>query len=152
MSELVHPDPTSGGSADIHLQRLLAKDVEEPWFKSLVENIKDAINPPKLPPLEVTSKPVAVKDIWGLYGHKKESGLMSLAIHSTVVVLLFTVLSNHKAIQQKMKEAVHLIAPDIAPYVPEAAPKPKVMGGGGGGGDRSPTPASKGRSPKFAAR
>jgi len=152
MSELVHPDPALGASADIHLQRLLAKNVEEPWFKSLVQNIKDTINPPKLPPLEVTSKPVAVKDIWGLYGHKKESGFMSLAIHSAAVVLLFTVLSNREAIHQKVKEAVHLVAPDIAPYVPEAAPKPKTMAGGGGGGDRSPTPASKGRSPKFSAR
>src|SRR6266850_2563459 len=104
MSELAHPDTASGASADIHLQRLLAKNVEEPWFKSLFRNIKDTINPPKLPPLELTSKPVAVKDIWGLYGNKKESGLMSLAIHSAVVVLLFTVLSNH-AVQVKMKEA-----------------------------------------------
>src|SRR5438876_5537884 len=151
MSELVHPDPNSSVSADIHLQRLLAADVEEPWYKSLIENIKDAINPPKLPPLVLTSKPVAVKDIWGLYGRKKESGLMSLAVHSLVVMLLFTVLSN-KAVQVKMKEAVHLIAPDLAPYMPEAAPKPKTMQGGGGGGDRSPTPASKGRALKFAAR
>jgi protein TonB len=151
MSELVHPDPSSGASADAHLERLLAGAVEEPWYKSLFQNLKDTLNPPKLPPLELTSKPVAVKDIWGLYGRKRESGLMSLLIHSCVVVLLFTVLSN-KTVQVKMKEAVHLIAPDIAPYIPEARPKPKTMQGGGGGGDRSPTPASKGRAPKFAAR
>jgi len=36
--------------------------------------------------------------------------------------------------------------------MPEAAPKPKTMQGGGGGGDRSPTPASKGRAPKFSPR
>src|SRR5258708_3561897 len=151
MTELLHTDPNSGVSADIHLERLLAPSVEEPWFKSLVRNIQDTINPPELPPLVVTSKPVAVKDIWGLYGRKKQSGLMSLAIHSCVVVLLFTVLSN-RTVQVKMKEAVHLIAPDIAPYMPEAAPKPKTMQGGGGGGDRSPTPASKGRAPKFSPR
>jgi len=152
MSELVHPDPTSTVSADIHLQRLLAASVEEPWFKSLFESIRDTINPPKLPPLEVTSKPVAVKDIWRLYGRKKESGLVSLAIHSCVVLLLFTVLSNH-AVQVKMKEMAHLVAPpDIAPYMPEAKPKPKTMQGGGGGGDRSPLPASKGQAPKFATK
>jgi periplasmic protein TonB len=151
MTELVHTDPNSVASADLHLQRLLAPSVEEPWFKSLVRNIKETINPPKLPPLVVTSKPVAVKDIWGLYGRKKQSGLMSLAIHTCVVVLLFTVLSN-RTVQVKMKEAVHLIAPDIAPYIPEAAPKPQTMQGGGGGGDRSPTPASKGRAPKFSPR
>jgi len=151
MADLVHPDPNSGVSADVHLQRLLASSVEEPWFKSLARNIQETINPPKLPPLEVTSKPVPVKDIWGLYGHKKQSGLMSLAVHGTVVVLLFTVLSN-KAVQVKMKEAVHLVAPDLAPFIPDVQPKKQVMQGGGGGGDRSPTPASKGRAPKFAAR
>src|SRR3979490_3383373 len=82
-----------GSQADIHLQRLLAADVEEPFYRSFIRNIKELINPPKLPPLEVTSKPVPVKDIWGLYGRKKQSGLMSLAVHGTVVILLFTVLS-----------------------------------------------------------
>src|SRR5215467_1058716 len=129
MSDLAHPDPNSSFSADVHLQHLLAENIEEPWYKSFLQNVKEAINPPKLPPLEVTSKPVAVKDIWGLYGNKKESGLMSLAVHAGVVVLLFT-LGTSKAVQQKVKEAVHLVAPDIAPYVPEAAPKPKVMQGG----------------------
>ena len=80
MPELVHTEPISGASADVHLQRLLAESVEEPWYKSLAQNIRDAVNPPKLPPLEVTSKPVAVKDIWGLYGRKKQSGVMSLLI------------------------------------------------------------------------
>src|SRR5258705_4085364 len=126
MSDFVRPDPNSGAQAYVHLHRLLASSVEEPWFKSLVRNIKETIDPPKLPPLVLTSKPVAVKDIWGLYGNKKESGFMSLAIHSCVVVLLFTVLSN-KAVQVKMKEAVHLVAPDLAPFMPEAKPKPQTM-------------------------
>src|SRR5712692_9431896 len=151
MPQLVQTDPNSVASEDVHLQRLLAAGVEEPWFKSLVSNIHDTIRPPQLPPLEVTSKPVAVKDIWGLYGRKRESGLMSLAIHASVVVLMFTVLSN-KTVQTKVKEAVHLVAPDIAPWIPDAAPKPKTMQGGGGGGDRSPTPASKGRAPKFSPK
>src|SRR5438309_2765379 len=112
--------PVSKIVANDHLDKLLATEIEVPWYKSFVANVKDAINPPKLPPLEVTSKPVAVKDIWGLYGNKKESGLMSLAFHAGVVALLFFVGTN-KAVQQKVKETVHLIAPDIAPYMPEAA-------------------------------
>src|SRR5271156_81047 len=51
--------------ADDHLNRLLAPDTEVPWYKSIVENIKELISPERLPPLELTSKPVAVKDIWG---------------------------------------------------------------------------------------
>src|SRR5260370_17200736 len=126
MSDLAHPDPNSGLSADIHLKNLLAENIEEPWYKSLLQNVKEAINPPKLPPLEVTSKPVAVKDIWGLYGNKKESGLMSLAFHAGVVVLLFT-LGTNRAVQQKVKDAVHMIAPAIAPSIPEAPPNPTPM-------------------------
>jgi TonB family protein len=72
---------------------------------------------------------------------------MSLAIHTTVVVLLFTVASS-KAVQQKAKEVVALIQPDIAPYIPKMAEQKNQMQGGGGGGDRSPLPASKGRLPK----
>ena len=151
MSNLAQLDPNSNAQADVHLQHLLAESVEEPFYKSFFRNLKEAINPPELPPLEVTSKPVPVKDIWGLYGKQKSSGVMSLAVHGTAVVLLFTVASSH-AVQVKVKEAVHLIAPDIAPYTPQMAPKKQTMQGGGGGGDRSPTPASKGRAPKFSPR
>src|SRR5947207_6706192 len=151
MSELVHPDPNSSVSADIHLQRLLAADVEEPWYKSLIQNIKDLINPPKLPPLEVTSKPIAVKDIWGLYGRKKKSWAMSTGVQIVAVVAVL-VASTNKAVQDKVKEFVPLIAPiDLAP--PPVAPvKKDIMQGGGGGGDRSPLPAAKGRLPKFALK
>jgi protein TonB len=151
MPELLQSDPNLIATADSHLDHLLAQTVEEPFYKSFFRNIKETINPPKLPPLQVTSKPIPVKDIWGLYGSKKESWVMSMGMQTIVVVLLFTVFSN-KAVQQKVKEAVVLIAPDIAPYTPELAPKKQTMQGGGGGGDRSPTPASKGRAPKFSPR
>jgi hypothetical protein len=45
------------------------------------ESIRELIHPTPLPPLQVTSQPLAVKDIWGLYGRKKQSGAYSLAIH-----------------------------------------------------------------------
>jgi periplasmic protein TonB len=153
MSENMDSTPLDGSNnpapsdADVHLNRLLAPDVETPWFKSLIQSVRELIHPPQLPPLQVTSKPVAVKDIWGLYGRKKRSSAYSVAIHAAVVVLLFTVASS-KAVQQAAKDiTTTLIAPDIAPYVPKAAAQ-KPGGGGGGGGDRSPLPASKGRLPK----
>ena len=140
-------------SPDRHLQRLLAVELEEPWYKSFVQNVKEFIRPPKLPPLQLTSKPVAVKDIWGFYGdHKKHAGLSSLLIHGAAILLLFTVASN-RAVQQAVKDtAISLIAPvDLAPYMAQK-PKSQAMGGGGGGGDRSPLPPSKGRLPRLAAR
>src|SRR5579884_1195392 len=135
---------------DIHLSRLL-NEVEEPWYRSFIQNIKDVFNPPKLPPLEVTSKPVEVKDIWGFYGgQEKRAGLTSLLIHVGVIVVLFTIGLN-KHVQQIAKQTVTLIAPDLAPYKP-SPPQKTVMGGSGGGGDRSPTPVSKGKLPKLAEK
>lgn len=150
MADLSQPN-NPYNTPDDHLSRLLPADVEEPWYKSFISNIKEAINPPKLPPLEVTSQPVAVKDIWGLYGRQKKSFMMSTGVQIGVVVLLVTVFSS-KAVQDKVKEFVPLIAPiDLAPP-PVATPKKQVMGGGGGGGDRSPLPAAKGKLPKPALR
>src|SRR5260370_13950813 len=134
--------------ADAHLQRLLAADVEEPWFFSFIKNIRETLNPPKLPPLEVTSTPVPVKDIWGSYGgQEKRAGLSSLLIHAVIISLLLFVGTN-KAVQKIVKDNIALIAPDLSPYKP--MPKKDPMGGGGGGGDRSPTPPSKGKLPRLA--
>ncbi|HKW99882.1 MAG TPA: energy transducer TonB [Bryobacteraceae bacterium] len=144
MSDLPQNIPTGG---DDHLARLLAPSVEEPWFRSLTRNIREMVHPPQLPPLQVTSRPVAVKEIWGLYGKDKKSNVMSLVIHASVVTLLFTVASS-SAVQEKAKQVVAIVAPDLAPYIPKMAEQKQQMGGGGGGGDRSPTPASKGKLPK----
>lgn len=136
---------------DDHLSRLYAQDVEAPWYKTFIANLKDTINPPKLPPLEITSQPVAVKDIWGLYGRQKKSWMVSTGFQAAVAILLVTVFSS-KAVQEKVKEAVHLTSPiDLAPP-PISQPKKQLSGGGGGGGDRSPLPAAKGRLPKQALR
>lgn len=148
---MTSPGPELHGAddPDIHLQRLLSKDMEVPWYRSFVKNVKEAINPPKLPPLELTSKPVPVQDIWGFYGgQEKKAGLTSFLIHGSVIALLF-VLGTNKAVQQAVKEKITLIAPDLAPYKP-APVKKNTMGGGGGGGDRSVTPPSKGKLPKLS--
>lgn len=142
--------PPTASSADDHLNRLLTPGVvEEPWFKSLYNNIRELISPPKLPPLVVTSKPVAVKSIWGMYSRDKRSGPLSLAIHIGVVALVFAAASNQTVQDAVVKHVVTpVFAPDLEPYVPKMAPKKQAMGGGGGGGDRSPLPASKGKLPK----
>jgi TonB family protein len=149
------PQPPSNSSAaqppqnpTDNLDRLLVAE-EEPWYHSFLTNVKDAIRPPKLPPLEVTSKPVAVKDIWGDYRYGKQAGLSSTLIHIGFVALLFTLGAN-KAVQNAVKQSVTLIAPNLAPYVADMKPKAQIAQGGGGGGDRSPLPASKGQAPRFA--
>jgi TonB family protein len=99
--------------------------------------------------LQVTSKPVQVKDMWGLYGFRPSAGLTSLVIHVAVVAIAFT-LATTPAVQQMVKDTVTLVTPvDLAPYVPKLQ---KQGGGGGGGGNNNPLPASKGRLPKLAPR
>lgn len=152
MADLSQPNNPSFNSPDDHLSRLLVSQVEEPWYRSLFQSLKETFNPPKLPPLELTSKPVAVKDIWGLYGRQKKSFMMSTGFQVAVVVILFTVFSS-KPVQKAVQATMTLIMPaDINEYTPKAAPKKQAMGGGGGGGDRSPLPASKGRLPKASLR
>src|ERR1700693_4496796 len=138
MADLSRPNnPFLPGGDDDHPSRLLLIQNDEPFYKSLYRNIKEAINPPKLPPLELTSKPVAVKDIWGLYGNQKKSFMMSFGFQICLVLLVILALST-KPVQNAVKQTVAIIMPaDVQP----AAIKP--MHGGGGGGDRSPLPASK---------
>lgn len=152
MADLSQPNNPSYHDADDHLSRLLVAGVEEPWYRSLLQSLKETFNPPKLPPLELTSKPVAVKDIWGLYGRSPKSFMMSTGFQIAVVAVLFTVFTT-KPVQNAVKATMQLVLPtDIDPYTPKMAPKKQAMGGGGGGGDRSPLPASKGRLPKPSLR
>lgn len=146
MADLSHSSNPLGTSPDDHLARLLVEDIEEPWYKSFWQNLKETINPPKLPPLELTSQPVAVKDIWGLYGRQKKSFLMSSGFQVVVVGVAFWIFSL-PAVQQKMKQTALVFLPDLSP-----TPVVKINKGGGGGGDRSLLAASKGRLPKIAPR
>src|SRR5437879_10911396 len=111
---------------DIHLARLLSpKDMEMPWYRSLLVSVKELINPPKLPPLELTSKPVPVKDIWGFYGgQEKRAGISSLLIHVAAIGLLF-IIGTNKAVQQVVRQQIALIAPDLAPYKPTVKKDPR---------------------------
>ncbi len=140
MADLQPYNPLPGETD--HLSRLLVTEVEEPFYKTFIRDLKETFNPPKLPPLEVTSKPVVVKDIWGLYGNQKKSFMMSFGFQIALVVLVVFALST-KPVQKVVKQTVAVFLPDAAPDVPKPA-----MHGGGGGGDRSPLPASKGRLPK----
>ncbi len=152
MADLAQPNDAQFSKADEHLSRLLVSEVEEPWYRSFWKNIKEAINPPKLPPLEVTSKPVAVKDIWGLYGRQKKSFLMSTGFQMAIVGLV-VLLSMTKPGQMMINKTVSLVLPpDLAPFEPKSPVKPKSMQGGGGGGDRSPLPAPKGKLPKASLK
>jgi protein TonB len=135
-----------------HLAHLLPPaSLDTPWFKTIIQSVKEAINPPKLPPLELTSKPIEVPDVWGFYGENKgKARVMSILIHIGIVALVLW-LGSLKPVQKMVANAVTLIAPDLKPYLPDK-PKDNQQHGGGGGGTRSPLDASKGKLPKIAPR
>src|SRR5450631_4118023 len=122
MADLSQPN-NMFSNPDDHLARLLAPTMDEPWYKSFIQNVKDMINPPKLPPLVLTSKPVPVKDIWGLYGRQKKSFAMSTGGQVLFAVFLFT-LASSKRVKNKVNQYFPLISPiDRAP--PPKAPRKK---------------------------
>jgi TonB family protein len=132
---------------DHHLDRLLAPELEEKWITTFIRDLKDLINPPKLPPLEVTSKPVELKSLGGIYdGNETKSGLVSLLIHVGVLGIVIFI-GTLKPVQKLIQEHVTLIAPPLNNYEP---PKKVTAQGGGGGGARSPLEASKGKLPQIS--
>jgi protein TonB len=137
---------------NLPMPHLLAPEsISTPWFKTIFRNIREAIHPTELAPLEVTSKPVAVPSVWGFYGgNEKTAGLSSIAIHALAVVFVLWI-GSFKPVQKLAADAVTLIAPNLKPYLPDA-PKDNQRHGGGGGGTRSPLDASKGKLPKIAPR
>jgi periplasmic protein TonB len=154
-SDSVHTVPGTAalsemaGNTDSHLDRLLSPAaLNIPWYQSLAQSIRELVYPVKLPALDVTSTPVPVKEIWGLYGRQNRSFVYSTGFQVCVVALLFA-LGTNKAVQQAAKDVTQIFAPvEVADY----KPKPNKMWGGGGGGDRSPLPAAKGKLPKPSLR
>ena len=132
-----------------HLERLLIPaSVDLPWYKGIVISVKELIHPPKLPPLEVTSKPVKLASLKGLYGgHETTAGLGSVIVHVAVVALLLFA-GTLKPVQQAMIEFVPIFAPDLRPL----QPKPKPEQSKGGGGSPQKTAESKGELPKVAPK
>jgi periplasmic protein TonB len=130
---------------------LTPESLDRAWYSNIIAAIREAIHPPELPPLRLTSRPVEVPRIWGFYGgHERTAGAYSVLIHAAVIALLF-VLGSVKPVQMFVRETATLIAPDLKPYLAEKRDQPQPHGGGGGG-TRSPLDASKGKLPKVAPR
>ena len=129
-----------------HLDRLLlpaALDV--PWYRSLASGVREFFQPAP-PPLDLTSKPILVREIWGQFGRQKRSWAMSLALQSAAVVLVLATAAVTPSVREHVKDFVLMVPTDVAP------PQVQRAQGGGGGGDRSPLPPSRGRAAKFEPR
>jgi periplasmic protein TonB len=133
-------------SAESELDAALAK----PWYHSIVANVQDALFPKELPPLELTSKPLPVRDIWGFYDNKRDGALVSTAVHVIMIAALIggTLWARHHLTETPKVQAVMPLLNDSD--IPALPPSKTQVGGGGGGGDRDKLQATKGKLPKFA--
>jgi TonB family protein len=144
LKEWFRPLPASAGQGANSRMQLEWK----PRYLVFWENLSDAIAPPKLPPLKVTSQQVKVRDIWSRNQQFSRAQGLSLVFHAVLVALLVVPLAHQIAEStQTVKADVNII--DISPYLAQLPPGKDRAGGGGGGGERLPTPPSKGRAPKF---
>ena len=143
------PQGFFGDGPDLNLLR----EMGQPMWKSLYENVRDALFPEKLPPLRLTSRPVQVREIWG-HVNRKKAATGSMVVHAIAIgslIALSFVSFRSKAII-KPDEHVTIVAPPLSDYQPVMAPKvaKAALAGGGGGGEHAKIFESKGRLPKVA--
>lgn len=133
------------GSDQQLVDALMGKTYEEkPIWAELWESIRDVFFPPKLPPLELTSKPIPVPDLLAVKPNPWAIGISTTVNLSILLVLLFFV---GKKIVETVTKPTIMTSIDVGDY---NAPKSlNKAGGGGGGGDRSVIEASKGKLPKI---
>jgi TonB family protein len=125
--------------------KLLAEVIDEPAWKSMVANVYDLLYPPKLPPLVLTSKPIAVIDPMK-EKRSPASSIISVVLHVIIIgLLLWTFFAVKSVVTKKNQQVTNIDVPQFMPI----APKGPQMGGGGGGGAHDILQAPKGRLPKF---
>ncbi|HXZ11423.1 MAG TPA: energy transducer TonB [Candidatus Sulfotelmatobacter sp.] len=118
-------------------------------FGNLWQNLRDAIFPPKLPPLKVSSPPVAVPEIWSKNTQFTRVQALSIAFHVVVLVLIIVPLLPELMSPPTTQAKTYVTDINISPYLPKLPAAAKKAGGGGGGGEHNPVPASRGAAPKF---
>jgi TonB family protein len=150
-TETEHEEEYASASASSRGIYLLPRPMEwtgtmeqGPALGGLWSNFRDAIFPAKLPPLELTSQPVAVADPLA-YKSDPTTKAVSFITHAAGIALILWAASiAHTHIVAVKKEAITPIT--FRPFIPVVT-APKVMGGGGGGGAHQFIEPSKGHLP-----
>ncbi len=109
-------------------------------------NLRDALFPKKLPPLKLTSRPVAVADPMATR-RNPASSVIAFTMHVLVVVaILWLGLMPHPQVVTPHQTITPIT---FQPYIPPVitAPVPKAMHGGGGGGAHQIVEPTKGHLP-----
>jgi protein TonB len=118
---------------------------EEGVFQSLISNIRDAFFAPKLPPLVLESKPIAVADLMAAK-RSPTSTAVAVGIHAVIIAIIAILIAEKVPITAPVKQAVTALLEPPPP--PPVAPKAVKIGGGGGQHDLGPV--TQGHLPKLA--
>jgi periplasmic protein TonB len=145
MANQVLLPPELGRQDDPKEPKLLSEIIDEPAWKTIYNNVYDLLFPRKLPPLVLTSTPIAVPDPMK-EDRGKASSIISIATHVVIIgLILWAFLAVKKVVTKKNQAVTNIDVPQFMPI----APKGPQMGGGGGGGSHDILQAPKGRLPKF---
>lgn len=119
---------------------------EEGVFASLISSIRDAFFAPKLPPLVLESKPIAVPDRMATK-RSPASTAAAVGVHIVAILLIALFIASQVKVMTSKTDIATVVVPDTPPPI---APKLQQIGGGGGQHDLAPV--SKGKLPDLAQK
>lgn len=117
---------------------------EKPIWAGLYESIRDVFFPVKLPPLELTSRPIPVPDRMAVKANPWAIGSAGVVNISILLILIFFL---GKKILEAPKPAVVVTPVDISDFNLKAPKAASAAGGGGGGGSHDIVDPIKGHLP-----
>lgn len=157
MTEFTSQTPAAASEAENHavenhednheLDALMGKAFEsKPIWTDLYENIRDVFFPKKLPPLELTSKPIPVADPMAVKANPWSYGTAAVVNCGIIALILFL---GARQVIRHIEQPVKVSNVDISDFKLSAPKTSVAAGGGGGGGSHDVVPAIKGRLPKI---
>src|ERR1700693_4132569 len=91
-------------------------------FGGFWQNLRDMISPPKLPPLQVSSQPVAVKDIWSKNTQFTRVQMLSIAFHVVILVLIIVPLLPELMSPPTTQAKTYSVTQLESPFLPKLPP------------------------------
>jgi periplasmic protein TonB len=140
--------PQSASRAQQYEPHLFNPVVDEAVWRTWLGNVRGMFQRETLPPLVLTSHPIAVPDPFRIKRSPLSSAL-SIGAHVVIIGLIIFLIIEARLHPKPAPPKPQLAAIDITPFRP-IAPKGPAMGGGGGGGAHELVQAPKGKLPKFS--
>jgi protein TonB len=140
--------PRAAAVAAPYELHLLNPVVDEPVWRTILGNVRGFFAREKLPPLVLTSRPVAVRDPFRVKRSPLSSAL-SVGTHAVIIALIIFLIIQMRMHPKPVAPKPQVAHVEITPFRPIAVKGP-ALGGGGGGGAHELVQAPKGKLPKFS--